>query len=928
MNTKMSCKKKDLEIIFNLQWKYGPKVAERSNIVGVYDIPSTTLSWEPFKSYILKNSGTPGDDVKVSYLEDGREFPIESTLDFQTALYHFRKKAMNGEIINLRLERLSTGKKSSRFSPTCDAQTECSYDCKVDKAPEWFTSFMAEFKKEILEEVSSAITTHTAAIKSSVSHSHYPRKSKTDCAKRCRKNHHHDGNEKEVLKTMKLEKKLESKMEKLVNKSKKLKEKKMSLITKSSDSDAGHSSSKSNSEAIPNVDISTMNAAPVRSEETSIPHFMGGEVYRHCWKVINNGLVPWTEDTELHFSWGSSLLQPIQRVIPCPRLNPMEIGEIEALIHVPKICGKYQMYWHFYHKGRKFGQWLGCEIIVDKINPSEQFSTSFLRSLAARYDIPDSTPKVESEFETPYGSLADKDTVKTEKEEERKVKHHSEIWKDLSQISLEPLGKPNSFVAEIEEIMLRKSPSKIQIIENYINEVGTSAWDVHEMSHSTEMNDYEESGNLIIDEEAGGDSHSESISKIDEDASSNSTLNDMVMVNFPDEEEEEKTEGYAFVVIDGVKTPVPKKFLRPDFLETAEDAPDPKKENPPRSDEIKELEKFFGIEFVGDDFRIVKKIEADDDEGDEVYDDIPDLLPSNYNQIAVETDSNQRNEVAADASSKQSDPDQNKKEEPSRRFVFPQHGAGYEVNDEQKKGNVENEQVKSTRHFFAPRHHAGYEVIDELNFVVPSDSDVEVCNDDKLRTSFRPYRRQQMKTSPDQASSSNLYPRIDPNDALPHIPNYQQTPPELRPKSKGDTQEPLRAQSEVTQSSQAEAVATNATGPRRQTENNPSPDTASRPLEPAKIVNATPDPLAEVVSGAMNMASSALKNMVNKIIPSKNDEPGIWLNGHWVPLKENSIREKNLKVLDDMGFKNRDLNATLLARYNDDIRRVVAELVQ
>lgn len=35
-----------------------------------------------------------------------------------------------------------------------------------------------------------------------------------------------------------------------------------------------------------------------------------------------------------------------------------------------------------------------------------------------------------------------------------------------------------------------------------------------------------------------------------------------------------KISGYAYVVIDGVKMPVPKKYLRPDFLETAEDAPE------------------------------------------------------------------------------------------------------------------------------------------------------------------------------------------------------------------------------------------------------------------------------------------------------------------------------------------------------------------
>lgn len=55
--------------------------------------------------------------------------------------------------------------------------------------------FQFQFKKEIIREVASTISTHTATIKPSVSHSHYPRKSKTECVKRCRKSHHHDGNE-------------------------------------------------------------------------------------------------------------------------------------------------------------------------------------------------------------------------------------------------------------------------------------------------------------------------------------------------------------------------------------------------------------------------------------------------------------------------------------------------------------------------------------------------------------------------------------------------------------------------------------------------------------------------------------------------------------------------------------------------------------
>lgn len=51
------------------------------------------------------------------------------------------------------------------------------------------------------------------------------------------------------------------------------------------------------------------------------------------------------------------------------------------------------------------------------------------------------------------------------------------------------------------------------------------------------------------------------------------------------------------------------------------------------------------------------------------------------------------------------------------------------------------------------------------------------------------------------------------------------------------------------------------------------------------------------------------------------------MNGHWVTENLESTRAKNLRILAEMGFWDTDLNATLLARYKDDIARVVSELV-
>lgn len=50
----MGTKKKDLEIIYSLQWKDKPaNGGDKANIIGMYDIPATTLNWEVFKSYLV-----------------------------------------------------------------------------------------------------------------------------------------------------------------------------------------------------------------------------------------------------------------------------------------------------------------------------------------------------------------------------------------------------------------------------------------------------------------------------------------------------------------------------------------------------------------------------------------------------------------------------------------------------------------------------------------------------------------------------------------------------------------------------------------------------------------------------------------------------------------------------------------------------------
>lgn len=97
-----------------------------------------------------------------------------------------------------------------------------------------------------------------------------------------------------MLKSLKIEGKLEKKLEKLEYKTKKIREKKIALFAKSSDSEAGQSSSKSYSRKDEvDFNILDMDASPVSSQNI-IPHMLGGEIYLHQWKVMNTGRLPWT----------------------------------------------------------------------------------------------------------------------------------------------------------------------------------------------------------------------------------------------------------------------------------------------------------------------------------------------------------------------------------------------------------------------------------------------------------------------------------------------------------------------------------------------------------------------------------------------------------------------------------------------------------
>lgn len=202
----------------------------------------------------------------------------------------------------------------------------------------------------------------------------------------------------------KFEKKLDAKLEKLESKTKKIMEKKSLLGDGQLCNVLGSRDVKRRVRmmvATANAPLTTpteqvMDALPV-DEYNYVPHVMKGEIVNQVWKVINSGHMPWTEDTELRFAWGSKSLVPLTTTVKCPLLRPGETGKVKVKLQAPSklhfdsqiinhllnnvLCiinkcfvfvvfpGNFESYWHFHHDGRRFGHWLGCAVIVDSEQP-------------------------------------------------------------------------------------------------------------------------------------------------------------------------------------------------------------------------------------------------------------------------------------------------------------------------------------------------------------------------------------------------------------------------------------------------------------------------------------------------------------------------------------------------------------------------------
>ncbi|XP_019766280.2 uncharacterized protein LOC109541765 isoform X1 [Dendroctonus ponderosae] len=965
----MSSKKHDLEIVYSLRWKNRTKreeSKEMSVVVVVYDIPSTTLNFETFKNYLLKNSGTPEDDVRVYFIMDnGKEYLIQSQTDFQVALYAFRRKARAGEMINLLLERVSEQPTHKNLRHSNDVETQfdnvdatsiLSTCCNADTAPEWFIAGLAQLKKEIKDEITSNVSTLIASAVAEIKSpclAPVPAQH-ASCSNRARAKPYKWSKKltpqlvenitdtKVLLKSLKLE----NKLDKLERKASKYREKRHALqhgqkssdnAPKSSDSEAGPS--KSNSRSIgkeikrkleehqrkqeepiahQQSDEPKMGARPV-SRQRSVPHMVGGEIYLHQWEVQNTGEAQWTLMTQLQYTWGSKKLIPLSQYITVPHLKPGEIGTISIRLHIPTHPGIYECYWQFLHKGRRFGDWLDVQVIVDPfdlkghssvlehsgpqachfINPSE------LQENVGKISESDQILLQAGLFvQTPgYKSLQDQDTI-----DRFKVLHQ------MGKMSLEDEAKSellnrlikeddvdsdcswNSERAHVDEFVLMPPVPQSFVLDSpdtTKTQAKTPAKQVNAESSAvtSDLKTNKAGSSESFDDNNNTDCVSRS--SVNSIKFRDEELDNIVVITLP--KDEQVKEGFIYVHVDGQKVLVPKNILKSEIISAAQefnnyrsgsssagiviDASETLNKSPTPS---------LASTIINQDTEVngankPKQENLISAESLELFCDMQEY-PSCAQQ-AVDLTVGPKDTF--DTSTIDEALDRSSYFEANN---FMSHCSAAGSCFSEFNTNAE----RQTRMFVFPQDVPGYEVIYPTLDINPEEATLttDSC----------------VAPKPNQPASVLAQEAI--SHPLEAVPNYQQTPVELR-----------RSPVQSPQATVRETEPAASTHPLQE----PIPELTAqhRPNADNGWVSASrPHILPEgLVSGAV----SAARSVMNMIRPQS---PGRWVNGHWVSSSPETPREANLQALAEMGFWNRDLNATLLARYSDDLNRVVAELVQ
>lgn len=340
------------------------------------------------------------DDIKLSYVDsDDDLIPVESEMEFRECLKFSRVRARHGRKVVMKISMGSnSGARPKEFIKNSDDQPSkpklfClkkkdlsekrEYPNKENgfgentEIPKWFESYMASFKNELVKEITESVVLNLKEScnvfghqihsrrtianeplpKPHIHHMFEKRKKKKKISEEdssdCTDGLHKEWEEKiDILRQMqklskrekKFEKKLDAKLEKLESKTKKIMEKKSFLLFGDANKTGQDSKRNARSQANPSAPPdSIMDALPV-DEYTFTPHVLKGEIVTQFWKVMNNGNLPWTDETELRFAWGSKSLVPLMTSVKCPLLQPGKLCFVSPsnhAINLPKSLPSY-----------------------------------------------------------------------------------------------------------------------------------------------------------------------------------------------------------------------------------------------------------------------------------------------------------------------------------------------------------------------------------------------------------------------------------------------------------------------------------------------------------------------------------------------------------------------------------------------------------
>lgn len=319
--------------------------------------------------------------------------------------------------------------------------------CK-ENPPPWFFAYMNKFKDEILQEVRDIVKTEK--IKKENKQDKKPR---TRCIKRqedelC--DNSQTGVEQSACRNMKLlkkieklqrkEKKLETKLDQRIEK---METRKKRMLEKASRPRNGKRklSEESGSEgygpvALPNwlSGVSVSKLLPI--------HVQPRQVFSRTWEVMNNGIVPWTDATELReIFWHPNGLLPEKTIVKCPPLKSGEKGSITVTFTAPDSPGIYESCWNFFHMGEIFGCGVACTVIVDA-REENSVPTTAAEVVDKKFeDIAGQIEKMKLEYDEEYNSSSDSDSIVTDSDDSgsfvvvnmpaRCVKHVQEDFKGL-----------------------------------------------------------------------------------------------------------------------------------------------------------------------------------------------------------------------------------------------------------------------------------------------------------------------------------------------------------------------------------------------------------------------------------------------------------------------------------------------------------------